>query len=198
MAHRTALIAAGSIAIVVFAAAVAVGANLGILNAADSQPVGKLSAAANAQPSVPPATTAPVAATTQGVTTALPQKYLIKNVAKVSVAATSSGLRLQDVTAKKGWKWALAQSNDAKLTITFKRHAQIYTFVAVLARRGAIAARVEHPITKAAPAAPSTQSTTQVVVASTSTIVKASSQTPHSSPSGHSEGGQDGGDQSDD
>ena len=44
MGHRTALITAGSIALVILAAAVAVGANLGILNAADSRPVGSLSA----------------------------------------------------------------------------------------------------------------------------------------------------------
>jgi len=150
--HRTALIAAGSIAIVVFAAAVAVGANLGILNAADSRPVGKLSAAANAQPSTPvtPAGTTMVAAKT----TPIPQKYVIKKIGKVSVVASAAGLRLQDVSAAKGWKWTLAQTSDMRLTVTFTRTSQTYTFLAVLGRHGMIAARVDHPVVKAAPAAP--------------------------------------------
>ena len=55
MKHRTALITAGSIAAVVFAGAIAVGANLGILTVADSQPagVGQLTAATVVQASAP-------------------------------------------------------------------------------------------------------------------------------------------------
>ncbi len=49
MRHRTALITAGSIAAVVFAGAIAVGANLGILTVADSSPVGQLTTASVSQ-----------------------------------------------------------------------------------------------------------------------------------------------------
>lgn len=197
MTHRAALIAAGSIAVVIFAAAVAVGANLGILNAADSQSVGKLSAASTAAATEPPpavGTTVAAAETTGPV----PQKYIIKKAGRISVAATKAGLRLQDVTAKRGWKWALAQTSDARLTVTFTHHSQIYTFVALLARHGAIAARVDHPVTRTAA---TTSAAVQVAVAPTPTTVKASAppaSSTQSSQSGRAGGGHDGGDQADD
>ena len=49
MKHRTALITAGSIAAVVFAGAIAIGTNLGILTVSDSKPVGQLTAATMVQ-----------------------------------------------------------------------------------------------------------------------------------------------------
>jgi hypothetical protein len=152
MAHRTALITAGSIGIVVFAAAVAIGANLGILSVADSRPVGKLSAAAAAQPgglqvAAVPAASPKAAATKSDVT----QKYIIKKAGTVSVAAMKGGLRLVDVAAKRGWTWALAQSGDRRLLVTFKSHAHTYKFLAVLGRHRTIVARVDEPVTKVVP-----------------------------------------------
>jgi hypothetical protein len=147
MGHRTALITAGSIAVVVFAAAVAVGANLGILNAADSRPVGKLSSA-----TVVPATTSKaVAVSARGTTheiTAAPQEYVIRRAGAVSVSATKGAIRLADVSPLRGWTWTLAQTADKKLTVTFRSGAKAYTFVAVLMKHGAIAARVDHPVTR--------------------------------------------------
>lgn len=150
MAHRTALITAGSIAIVVFAAAVAIGANLGILSVADSRPVGKLSASAVVQTSASPM--APVSA--RSPKAAVTQKYIIKKAGTVSVAASRGGLRLVDVAARRGWRWALAQTTVRKLTVTFRSHAHTYTFVAVLGRHGAIVARVDEPVTKVVPSGP--------------------------------------------
>ena len=191
MTHRAALLAAASIGVVIFAAAVAVGANLGILNAADSQPVGKLSAVSTAEASVPPPAVGPTVAAE--ATAPPPQKYLIKKAGKLSVTATKVGLRLQDVTAKHGWRWALAQTSDSRLTVTFQHRSQTYTFVAVLARHGMIAARVDHPVTRAAPSAPSAS---QVIVAATPTTVRASAPpaaSTHSGQSGNAESGHDGG-----
>ena len=144
MVHRTALITAGSIAAVVFAGAIAVGANLGILNVADSRPVGKLSASV-----APPTIGSKVVRVYAGdkkVTRT--QKYIIKKAGTVSVAATRTGLRLVDVTVKPSWRWKLAQTTDAKLIVTFKAHSTTYKFVALLGRHGTILARVDQPITK--------------------------------------------------
>ncbi len=148
MAHRTALVAAGSIAIVIVAAAVAVGANLGILDAADSRPVGQLSATVPAK-TTEVADTSPTAAATP-----LPQTYLIRKAGAVSVLADHAGLRLSDVSAKHGWKWTLTQTTDSRLTVTFKSGKRAYTFVALLGPHRTIKARVDHPVTKVLPSAP--------------------------------------------
>lgn len=155
MLHRNALITAGSIAVVILAAAVAVGANLGILNVADSRPVGKLSAAAVVQPSGSQV----VHKYTGATKSAISQKYIIKKAGTVKVAATNAGLRLVDVSARPHWKWTLAQTADKKLTVTFRFGSSTYTFLATLGRHGKIVARVDHPITRVVPAAPSASST---------------------------------------
>lgn len=189
MAHRTALIAAGSIAVVIVAGTLAVGANLGILNAADSHPVGKLSAATSLTVPTPPAATVTPVAT---VAAPVPQQYLIKQAGSVSVTVGKSGVRLSDVSALRGWKWALAQTSDSRLKVTFKRKSAVYTFVAVRGPHGSIVARVDHPVTKviSAPApAPST------IVAST--YIPAAPASAPAASRGESHGG-DGGDHSDD
>jgi hypothetical protein len=192
MAHRTALIAAGSIAVVIVAGTIAVGANLGILNAADSHPVGKLSAST----SIPATQTTPAAVAEPVVAAAaVPQQYVIKKAGSVSVTLDKSGLRLSDVTPVRGWTWALAQTRDSKLTVTFKRKSATYTFVAVRGPHDSIVARVDHPITKViaarAPAAPT-------IIASTiaPAAAPAPASTPRASHGGDNGGG--GGDHSDD
>jgi hypothetical protein len=145
MAHRTALITAGSIAAVLFAAAVAIGANLGILSVADSSPVGKLSAAAP----VPSATKVEVYA---GI--GVSQQYVIRKAGTVTVALTKRGLRLVDVTARPHWRWTLAQTAQRKLTVTFRKPGVTYAFAAVVGHRHTILARVVHPITRVVTRAP--------------------------------------------
>jgi hypothetical protein len=144
MRHRTALITAGSIALVIFAGAVAVGANLGILNAADSRPFGKLSAAADVQTTG--SEVVHVYATEN--MPAEPQQYVIRKAGTVSVTATKKSLRLADVTTRPGWTWSLSQTADSKLTVTFKSSTTTYTFLATLHRDGSIAARVDKPVTR--------------------------------------------------
>ena len=189
MTHRTALIAAGSIAVVIVAGTIAVGANLGILNAADSHPVGKLSAST----SVPATETTPATAAIPVVAAAaVPQQYVIKKAGSVSVTLDKSGLRLSDVTPVRGWTWALAQTRDSKLTVTFKRKSATYTFVAVRGPHGSIVARVDHPITKVI-AAPAPAASTIIA----STVVPAAA--PASAvPVHHGDDGGGGGDHSDD
>jgi len=182
MRHRTALITAGSIAVVIFAAAVAVGANLGILNAADSRPVGGLSASA----AVKAVRERPVP---------VPQKYIIRKAGTVSVAATKSGLRLVDVTTRRGWHWTLKQTADRRLSVTFKKGSAVYNFVTVMRRHGRIVSRLDHPVTRIVPyaavAVAQSAAVQYVTPASTSTAT-ASSASPASAPaSASSRGGDD-------
>lgn len=165
MKHRTALITAGSIAAVVFASAIAVGANLGILTVADSRPVGTLTAATVVPAAAPAPTTAPTPAYEGAKKVADSQKYIIKKAGAVKVAYTKTGVRLVDVTAKRPWKWELAQTGDKKLTVTFKHDSATYTFVAVVGRHGKLTAKVDHPITKVIPAASSSPGSSSWVAA---------------------------------
>lgn len=165
MKHRTALITAGSIAAVVFASAIAVGANLGILTVADSRPVGTLTAATVVPAAAPAPTTAPTPAYEGAKKVADSQKYIIKKAGAVKVAYTKTGVRLVDVTAKRPWKWELTQTGDKKLTVTFKHDSATYTFVAVVGRHGKLTAKVDHPITKVIPAASSSSGSSSWVAA---------------------------------
>jgi hypothetical protein len=193
MAHRTALVAAGSIAIVIFAGAVAVGANLGILNVADSRPIGKLSAAADVPASGLKVADASVASPTAAVS----QDYVIKNAGTVSVAAGDSGLRLVDVSARPGWKWTLAQTANERLTVTFRSRSLTYKFLAILGRGRTIVARVDQPVTKAPPAASAAVVAWSVRPATRSASPPATA-APHGDESDHGAGGLRGGTLADD
>ena len=169
MGHRAALITAGSIALVIFAGAVAVGANLGILNAADSRPFGKLSAASAA-----PATDSEVIRVYAGEKSPdKPQMYVIKKAGTVSVSATKNALWLTGVTVRPGWKWALAQTSDSRLKVTFTSSAATYKFVAVLDRDGTLLARVDRPVTKVVASAPSGSGPSYTAPPATSTAAPA-------------------------
>jgi len=165
MRHRTALITAGSIALVVFAGAVAAGANLGILNAADAGPFGTLSAAADVQAAAPEV----VQVYARETPPAGPQQYVIDGAGTVSVAATKESLHLTDVSAEPGWRWALAQTGDTKLTVTFKSATDTYIFIATLDPDGALVAKVERPVTRAATSASSGSSGTATPAATATT-----------------------------
>lgn len=144
MAHRTALITAASIAAVILASAAAVGANLGILNAADSASVGELSAA-SAQAIRP--TAVAVADDTGAIAS---QEYKVDKAGTVRVVATRTGVRLDDVSPKAGWKWKLVQTAEKRLSVTFKSKSTTYEFVAALGSNGKIVARVVQPVTRVA------------------------------------------------
>ena len=122
MRHRTALITAGSIALVVFAGAIAVGANLGILTVADSTPagVGQLTAATVVKTSgATPSAQYTGVKVADSAKSANVQKYVIKKAGSVKVAFSKRNVRLVDVTARRHWTWKLAQTGDKKLTVTF-------------------------------------------------------------------------------
>ena len=141
MRHRTALITAGSIALVVFAGAIAVGANLGILTVADSAPagVGQLTAATVVKAGVK------VADPTR---TTNVQKYVIKKAGSVKVAFSKKNVRLVDVSPRSHWTWKLTQTGDQELTVAFAHGSDTYTFKASLDKQHKLTAKVDHPVTK--------------------------------------------------
>ena len=171
MRHRSALITAGSIAAVVFAGAIAIGTNLGILTVSDSKPVGQLTAATMVQPAAPAAPIQETAVVNKPHTT---QAYLIKKAGTVKVAVGKTSVRLADVSPKSHWTWKLSQSSDKKLTVTFAHGSDTYTFVAVVGGHGKLTARVDHPVTKTAPAAASSGSSWVVSAAPSATPTHAS------------------------
>ena len=80
----------------------------------------------------------------------------------MKVAFSKKNVRLVDVTAKRHWTWELAQTGDKKLTVTFKHGSDTYTFMAAIGRHGKLTAKVDHPVTKVTPSAPSAGSSTWV------------------------------------
>ena len=144
--------------------AIAVGANLGILTVADSRPVGQLSAASVVQTRAPAPTIAsqPAQAFAAATKAAGSQKYIIKKAGSVKVAFSKKNVRLVDVTARRHWTWKLAQTGDKKLTVTFTHGSDTYTFVAAVGSHGKLTAKVDHPVTRVIPAAPSSGSTSWV------------------------------------
>lgn len=192
MRHRTALITAGSIAAVVFAGAIAVGANLGILTAADSKPVGELTTASvaqlsNVQPAQQFTAERPAGAPGERAT----QEYIIKKAGTVKVAFSKKAVRFVDASAKRHWTWKLAQTGDRKLTVTFRRGSDTYTFVAAVGRHGKLTAKVDHPVTRVVPSSSG---------GSTSVVASAAPAPPAATPAGgeSDEGGSHGGGEADD
>jgi hypothetical protein len=154
MKHRTALIVAASLAALVFAAAIAVAVNLGILTVADSSPVGKLTTATVAREAAAPVaqyqgeTPAPSATMQPQRQT---QEYVIEKAGTVKIAFSDTAVRFVDATGKGGWTWKLSQSGDRKLTVTFSHGSDTYSFVAEVGAKGKVTAKVDHPVTHVAP-----------------------------------------------
>jgi hypothetical protein len=194
MSHRTALITAGSIAAVVFAGAIAIGVNLGILTFADSRPVGKLSASSVPQTAAPPVAREAVVSKASP-NTPTTQVYVIKKAGTVTIAFSRAGVRVVDVSAKPHWKWALTQSNDRSLTVTFRSGSTVDTFVASLGRQGTVVARVDQPVTRVVRAAPA-----RWVAAPTRAVApaRAVASTARSAPSGGDGSDSHGGSSADD
>ena len=164
MNKRTSFITAGAVTGVLLAGTAAVGANIGILNAADNGNVGDLSAAVevstptetvptSVEPQVidvyveepvdnTPATTTPSTTAPEAVT----QEFAVDDAGTVSVEATGTGVLLDGVVAGEGWTWTSRQSADGELEVTFTSADSEYVFYASLAEDGTIVARVDEPI----------------------------------------------------
>lgn len=153
MNHRTALIAVASVAAVGLAAAIAVALNLGILTAADSSPVGRLTTVTVARDAASPAagsntgTPAPAATLKPRRQT---QEYVVRKAGKVRIAFSDKAVRFVGATSHDGWTWKLSQSGDRKLTVTFAQGSDIYAFVARVGAAGKVTAEIDHAVKQVA------------------------------------------------
>lgn len=162
MNRRSTLITSAAITGVLLAGTSAVAANVGILNTADGDPIGELSAAADvttiAEPA--PAPTAPgaqvidvyldePAPSTPGSEVApAGQEFAVDVAGAVTIERTSSGIRVGEVAAEEGWTWSSTQSSENELSIEFVSGDATYAFFANVAPDGTIEARVDQPIVR--------------------------------------------------
>jgi hypothetical protein len=158
---RTSLITAAAIAGVVVSGAVAVGANIGILNAADDSEIGSLSAAGDLVPAdtqvVDVYIDEPTTTTPATPASAIAQEFAVDNAGTVAVIPTAGGVRLGDVVANLGWTWSLAQSDASALAVTFADGVRTLEFTASLGPDGTITAAVEEPIVSVSSTVPTAQ-----------------------------------------
>jgi hypothetical protein len=158
MSHKS-VITAAAIAGVVLAAGAAIGANIGLLSAADDSEIGALSATGG----LPRTDTRVVdiylddsASTTQPTSTGhTPEavQFAVDPAGTVSVIKTSDGIHLADVVASPGWTWRLTQAEASAVTVTFTNGSRTLDFAASVGPDGAIVAGVNEPIAAASPTA---------------------------------------------
>ena len=171
MNRRNATIAAGAVTGVILAGTAAIAANTSILNAADDNNVGELSAAAvvnaspaDAEPQVievyidepapasaatsaptsPPASVEQVAAEDESPT----QAFTVDVAGTVEVTEGEEGIVLAAVLTNEGWSWQLTSVSEASLVVTFTSGDTEFVFFADVGDDGSITARVEQPIVR--------------------------------------------------
>ncbi len=149
MQRRNALIAAGSVAAVVLTAATAVGANMGILSAADETPLGTLVATvpvAVAEPEVIDVYVDDALGSSDPATSLASQEFAVDAAGTVVLDSSASMLRLGAVNANEGWAWSSSQTSGTELLVTFVSDSGNLELVAALGPDGSIQARVDRPV----------------------------------------------------
>ena len=163
------MITAASILAVGVAGAFAIGANIGILDAAGKNNVGNLSAAgdltftdplttdasagasagdpANASTTDPATTTADVAAPAADI--AAPagsaRDFLIDTAGSITLETTADGLRLDAVTPNTGWSWSLVRADPSQIDLVFTDSGRRLRVTATVGSDGQIAVDVTEP-----------------------------------------------------
>jgi len=169
MERKSYFISAAAITGVVLAGTTAVAANIGILNAADDDNVGNLTAAVATVPAtvepqiidvyieeaVPQATFSTRTPGEDSDSTS--QEFKVDEAGTVTIKRTPDGILLDGATVNDGWDWTSNQSSATDLVVTFTSGDSEFVFYAGLADDGSIAARVDEPIVNVvqAPPAPS-------------------------------------------
>jgi hypothetical protein len=139
------LIGAASLAGVVLAGVVAVGASVGLLQSSDSGAIGTL-AADTASP-----TRVVDVYVDDTIANGKSQDFLVDVAGTVSLIGRDGVLRLADVGPNHGWQWELSQSSPTALRVDFTNGARTFEFAAALGRDGAITARVDETALEAQP-----------------------------------------------
>ena len=154
MIRKTAAITAASIAGVILAGGAAVGANIGILNAADNNSLGNLSAEAPiTSPSIePPTTLAPIVAVSDSNGSS--QSFTVDVAGTVEVDFDDTGVHLSDVRTNQGWSWEETSTDSGSVAVTFTSGADTLEFSATPNDDGTINASVDRPIVTPATAQP--------------------------------------------
>jgi hypothetical protein len=182
MNKRTSFITAAAVAGVMLAGTAAVGANIGILNAADTDIVGQLPATitvpadddttTTVEPQVIDvyiedaaltATSTTLLAVEQPIGGALAagvQRFDVDDAGSVDVERTETGVLLAGVDEAAGWSWSSQQASETELVVTFTSFDTEYVFFAESGPAGTVTARVEEPIVNIVQApAPAPQAT---------------------------------------
>ncbi len=153
---RTRLVTFASIAVVVIAGAAAIGANIGILNAASDTKVGSLSAAGDLTTTTP--SIAAAATAIASVSNATTKTYTVDVAGTVSLGLGGSVLTIDNVLPAAGWTWTVAQTEPNRLTVTFTDKARTLDFVATRGADGTVVADVTEPVSTNASVAPPSNS----------------------------------------
>ncbi|MEZ5256318.1 MAG: hypothetical protein R2705_05360 [Ilumatobacteraceae bacterium] len=157
---RTKLVTMASVLAVGLAGAVAISANIGILNAAADTNVGSLSASVDTTAATTPQVVdVYVNDPTTTTSTPVAQDFAVDNAGIVSVAQDAAGLRVASVQANPGWTWSLAQSDLSSVAISFTDGSRTLVFHATSTDQG-IAATVEETVVGQAAPAPAQPATT--------------------------------------
>ena len=155
MIRKTAAITAASIAGVILAGGAAVGANIGILNAADDSPLGELSA----QAPIATSSTTSTSTTAQPVvdisdSTDSSQTFTVDVAGTVEVEAGDTGLSLKDVRTNQGWAWQETSTDSGAVMVTFTSGGDTLEFTASANDDGTISAGVDRPFVSPTPTQP--------------------------------------------
>jgi len=171
---RTTLITIAAVVGVLTAGTAAIAANIGILNATTSGPIGALSATDDLVQTTPPEANiqamVEVPITTETTTTTEPEpesteapgsSYVVDEAGAVTVMATPDGVVLLNMVANPGWTVVPAQTDPMTLTVTFDNGSRTVVFTASLGADGEIVADVTEPVVVVAPQPPRTSTSTQ-------------------------------------
>jgi hypothetical protein len=151
---RNRLVTIASLVAVGITGAIAVSANVGILNAAGNSTVGQVATASDLLP--PNTQVVDVyldSTTTAPAQTPVGQMFAVDTAGTVTVTGTPTSIRLDGVTPAAGWTWSMVQPGANQMTITFTNGSRTLEFTAVAGPDGVVTASVNEPIVTAAPPA---------------------------------------------
>ncbi len=162
MIKKTAAVTAASIAGVILAGGAAIGANVGILRAADSGPLGELSAEIST--TVPEVESESTTSTTRVTTpvaqqvanddsSASGQSFAVADAGTIDLEIVNGMLIIGQVSTAPGWAWEPGDATGDSVSAVFTSGSDRYEFSAFLGADGIIFANVDQPIIVQAPAA---------------------------------------------
>jgi len=148
---RTQILTAAAVMAVGISGAIAVAANVGIMNAADNSTVGGVAAATDLLPTS--TQVVDVYLGPDNTTATGGQEFSVDTAGTVTVSSSSVGaIRLDSVAPTAGWSWSLTQTDTSSLLVTFTNGSRTLEFTASAGLDGTITAKVNEPVVVAATA----------------------------------------------